>query len=268
MAKDKKDKKNKSGKENKGEKKIDIGEVTLKGVIASYPHYYKKHAANSTATPKYAGDFIIDPSTKSGKANIKLIEAAIAAVEIDKFGKKDPRYKEGRKAYHEGNDIVSQKTDETPPELVDMMVIKAKNDRRPTLVNRRGETATEDDDLFFGGTIVNPILRFYGIEADNADKGGRGLFCSLEGVQYVEEGERFGAAPLSEDRFKNIDNDADDDDDDDGEEFKDPTSKKPKKDKGKKSKGDDAADKGKKSKGDDAADDKAEKKKKKKALLS
>jgi hypothetical protein len=254
MAKDKKDKKNKSGKENKGEKKIDIGEVTLKGVIASYPHYYKKHAANSTATPKFAGDFIIDPSTKSGKANIKLIEAAIAAVEVEKFGKKDPRYKEGRKAYHEGNDIVSQKTDETPPELVDMMVIKAKNDRRPTLVNRRGETATEDDDLFFGGTIVNPILRFYGIEADNADKGGRGLFCSLEGVQYVEEGERFGAAPLSEDRFKNIDNDADDDED----EFPDKDAKKPKKDKG---------DKGKKSKGDDDADAKSEKKKKKKKDL-
>lgn len=198
------------------DKKKPIGEVTLLNVIASYPHYFKKHASVKTATPKYSGAFIIDPSTKEGKANDKRIRAAMAEAEEDKFGKTGLRYKADRCAYGEGNDKVSQKTDEVPPEYVDMMVLTAKNDERPTTVDRRRRPVTEEDGVFYGGCIVNAVCRFYGI--DDADKGGNGLFCSLEGVQYVAEGERFGAAPLSADAFSDLDGDGDEGD---GEEFPD-----------------------------------------------
>ena len=194
----------------------------MSSVVLSFPHLHEKHAATSTSDPKYAGDFIIDPSTKTGKANIKQIEAAIEDVEKAAFGKTGLKYKEGRKAFIDGNTVLN-KDDEVPAELADKWVIKAKNNRRPTLVDRRGETSTKEDDLFYGGAIVNPILRFYAIDSDDKDKGGRGLFCSLEGVQFVEEGERFGAAPLSEDRFKNLEGDGD------GEDEKPKKSKKDKK---------------------------------------
>ena len=71
----------------------------------------------------------------------------------------------------------------------------------------------EDDilDVMYGGVYADVILSFYG-----TDKGGRGVFCTIEAIRSHEEGERMGGGVVVDaDDFDDLeDSDSFDDDDD------------------------------------------------------
>lgn len=189
-----------------------LGEVYLRDVRLSFPHLFKKVSSVKGSKPRFKSNFLIDPETKEGRANIKRIEKEKLAVEKDFFGK-TPRYKDDRCAFLPGEDCISEKTGEPYVGYEGMMVVKAASDNRPTLLDRSKNAVAEEDGVFYGGCRVDGIVRFYGIK--DSDKGGVGLFASLEGVMFRKDDEAFGAEPVGADAFDDLD-DEDEDDDDNG----------------------------------------------------
>lgn len=62
-------------------------------------------------------------------------------------------------------------------------------DRRPKLLDRHKREVAEADilDVCYGGSYADVIVSFYG-----TDKGGDGVFCSIEAIRSHQEGERMG----------------------------------------------------------------------------
>lgn len=192
------------------EKKKDPRKVYLKDVRLSFPHLWDRQKANEEAAPKFSAAFLIDPSTKMGKANIKKIEAAIEAAKEAKWGKPDKKIKDDRCCYFDGNDVLDD-DDNVKKGYEDVMVIKASNKDVVRLLTRHKKVAEKDNDPFYAGCYVECILGLYG-----TDNGGPpGVFASLDGVRFLRDGERFGADPVSDDDFDDYDDDEDEDDEDD-----------------------------------------------------
>jgi hypothetical protein len=185
-----------------------VGEVYLKDVRLSYPHLHEKQKANEDAKPKYSAVFLIDPSTKSGKANIKKIEAAFEEAEEKAFKKSGMRYKEDRKAYKDGNDQLTL-SGEIKDGYEDMMVVSAGNPGEFTRLNKNRKPVDPDNSPFYGGCQVEAFVRFYGTKKGGAP----GVFASLEAIRFWGDGESFGSGGVGADAF---DDNGDDDDDDQG----------------------------------------------------
>lgn len=190
-----------------------LGEVHLKFARLSFPHLFKKTASVEGGKEKFRASFLLDPETKHGKAAIAQIEKAKKAVEQEVFGK-TPSYKDDRCCFTPGEDRISNKTGEPYDGYEGMMVISASTDSRPTLLDRDKNQVTEEDGVFYAGCYVYAILRLWGTK--KKEQGGIGLFASLEGVQFLKDGEAFGSAPIGEDAFDDIEDfDEDEDEDDD-----------------------------------------------------
>lgn len=180
--------------------------VYLKGVRLSYPHLFERQKANEDAEPKFSASFLIDPSTKVGKENIAKIEAAMAAArEQAKFSDK-VKFKPGRLCFFDGDENTNDEG-EVKAGYEGMMVIKASNKEVVRLLTRKKKTVEKDSSPFYGGCEVEAMLGLFG-----TTKGGSpGVFASLDGVRFWEDGEAFGNSGVSDDAWD------DDDDDDEGE---------------------------------------------------
>lgn len=188
-----------------------IGEVVLKNVRCSFPKYWKAESSVADGKKKYSGSFLIDPSTPDGKRNIKACEAAIeAVVEASPVWKgKTPKIRDPKRmAFIEGDECTAESTGEPYNGYEGMMVVKASNERRFPVVDKDKTPLTEEDGKPYAGCYVNAVVRFFGVSG--ADKGGAGIFASLEAVQFSRDGEAFGAEPVDvDDYFDSIDGDDD-----------------------------------------------------------
>lgn len=190
----------------------DPREVYLKGVRLSYPHLYEKQKANEDAEPKFSATALNDPTTRDGKRNTKLIEAALDEACMREFKKpfSKMKFKDDRCCYKDGNDCLTQSGD-IKAGYEDMFAISASNKTGVTLLHRNKKPATDKDNSpFYGGCYVEMIVRFYGTKKGGAP----GLFASLEAVRFWEDGEHFGSPPVDADAFDDDDEEAGFDDDD------------------------------------------------------
>lgn len=180
-------------------KELKLGQVLLKDVRLSFAQIWHASSVIPGSAPKYSANFIIDPSTPQGKASLKAAQAAVEAVERDKFKRKDIKYKEGRLALKEGNEQVSSSTGEVYAGYEDMMVVSAGSRTRFPIIDRDRTPLTEDDGKPYSGCYVNALVQFYAV--DGADKGGRGVFAGIDAIQFVREGESFGAGAVNTDDY-------------------------------------------------------------------
>ena len=174
--------------------------VRLKMVRLSYPHLFKAKGfgRDQTGEKKFSATAIIDPDTKAGKANMDLLDAAIAAAKEAKWGNKPPKLKGDKICFRDGDDDA----DETKG----MMICAASNSKRPITLDENGDDVTEADDVLYGGCYVDMIVRIW--VQDN--EFGQRINASLEGVKYRDEGEAFSG------HSKTTAGDFDDDGDDRG----------------------------------------------------
>lgn len=194
----------------------DPREVYLKDVRFSYPHLIEKQKANEDAEPKYSSAFIIDPNTKTGKRNIRLIEAALEKACQEEFKKPfdKMKFKEGRLCYFSGDDVFDQ-NGEPKAGYEGMMIIKASNKGRVDLRNRDKSVVDPEESPFYGGCYGQAIIRLYGTK-----KGGSpGLFASLELCRWTHHGEPFGSPPVDDSVLDDLDDE--DDEDDEGDDLLD-----------------------------------------------
>jgi hypothetical protein len=84
------------------------------------------------------------------------------------------------------------------------MIVSTSSKTRPTVVDRDGKTpVTKDDGIVYGGCYVNALLEFRTMDHK---KFGKGLYCSLRGVQKFNDGDAFssGAPPAKPSEFADL----------------------------------------------------------------
>lgn len=176
--------------------------VQLKRVRLSFTDSLKdKKATVENGEPKYSCNLILESEDKDFEAKKAKVVAAIKAsgerswMKPDAYKsimEDDPKrvcFRKGERfknkegeiyAGYEGNWGIACGT-------------PRKGQKRPVLLDRRKKPVAEDDilDVFYGGVYADVIVSFYG-----TDKGGRGIFCTLEAIRSHEEGERMGGGPV------------------------------------------------------------------------
>ena len=189
--------------------------VTLKNVRLYYPHLFEAHASNEDASPKLGASFLIDPTTTDGQANIARIEEALDYAAIKTWKTKDKADKirktllPARTGLRDGDAQVNSDGDQVAG-YEGMMFVSASNRKRPKVLRRDKSVIDSTDSAeIYGGCYVNAVLSVWG--TDQKKLGGNGLFFTLEIVQFVKDGEPFGAGPLNEDDY--LDDLGDDEDD-------------------------------------------------------
>ncbi len=176
-------------------------EVRLERVRLSYPALFRPKAFEGSdrdddSGAKYQASFIIDPDTPHGKKALDACEDAIDEAKFAKWGNKQPRL---------NDDKLALRNDKDSEEYDGMWYVSSSNTKRPKVLDRDRSPLTEEDGVIYGGCYVNAIVRFWA--QDN--KYGKRVNASLEGVQFVKDGESFGAPPLSDDAFDVVEDDDD-----------------------------------------------------------
>ncbi len=144
--------------------------------------------------PKFSCNFILDV----GAEEWKEMGTIISAMAQEKWSenangvltmiKSDKRLR----CYGQGSEKISQKTGLVYDGFDGKLYISASNSEKPKLygtdANELPPTANANQ-LFVGGNYVSGVISFW--LQDN--QFGRGIRANLDGVQYIEEGEHFGA---------------------------------------------------------------------------
>jgi len=147
----------------------------LENVRLSFPSIFKRSEFNGQEG-KFEATFLI--SKESQAKVIKEIEAKIALIQKDNKVKVSPDkicLKDGDFVDYDGYE--------------GHMSIKAGSNRRPTVIDRDKTPLVEGDGKPYAGCYVNAILELW--LQDNSY--GKRVNCNLNGVQFIKEGEAFGA---------------------------------------------------------------------------
>lgn len=166
--------------------------IILKNVRLSFAHLFKKETFKQTdgsvTVGKYAATLLLDKTEH--KEAIEMLKAASRQAAIEKFGEgKVPKsivlpLKDGDTQDYDGYE--------------NQMYLKAASTRKPVIINKKKQNIVEEDEIIFSGDYVNVKIDFW--VQDNAF--GKKVNVNLQAIQFVREGERFGAAPVSIDDFE------------------------------------------------------------------
>jgi hypothetical protein len=169
-----------------------MAKFKLKNVRLSFPSIFKRSSFDGNEG-KFEATFLLD---KEGQADqIKVIESHIEALLKEKKAKVSPEkicLKDGDFVDYDGYE--------------GCMSIKAGSNRRPTVIDRDKAPLVEDDGKPYAGCYVNAILELW--FQDNSY--GKRVNCNLLGVQFVKDGEAFGAGDTDvTDDFDDMEDDDD-----------------------------------------------------------
>lgn len=172
--------------------------IKLNNVRLSYPQLFEPRAAAGSDKLKYSATFLLDKKEHAGL--IKHIEKQIERVALDFFKKKVTLKKS---CLHDGNE-----KEDTEGYGDEVMFVTSSDTRRPVVVDRDLTPLTKDDNKPYAGCYVNATVRLY---AYDHKVGGKGVSMALRAVQFVKDGESFGAGPVNaEEEFEPVSADADD----------------------------------------------------------
>lgn len=193
-----------------------LGTIAITGRL-SFPKLWKKEASAAGAEPKYSSSFILDPEIKVCADSIERVEEAIKAVAKNTWKEKADKVLKSlgdRTVLFDGDSLTNSEGDEIAG-YPGNMVVRAGNRKEFKRLARDKSPLTEEicskEDIMQGGQWVDAVISIYSIT--DKDKGGNGIFATMEVVRYRKDGERFGAPPVDEDDY--LDDLGDEDEDDD-----------------------------------------------------
>jgi hypothetical protein len=172
--------------------------IKLTNVRLSYPQLFVPKAQEEGKEPKFSASFLLDK--KQHAALIKQIETLTERTALDQFKKKVPLK---RVPLRDGNEKSDKEGygDE-------VMFVSASNNKRPVVVDCDLTPLNQNDPKPYAGCYVNATVRLF---AYDHKTGGKGVSASLRGVQFVKDGESFGAGPVNADEeFERVSDDASD----------------------------------------------------------
>ena len=165
--------------------------IKLNNVRLSFPSIFNKSEFNG-AVGKFEATFLMNKE-KQAKM-ISDIESKIALIQKDNKAKVSPDkicLKDGEYVDYDG--------------YAGCMSIKAGSNRRPTIIDRDKSPLVEEDGKPYAGCYVNAVLELW--FQDNSY--GKRVNCNLTGIQFVKDGEAFGAG--NQDSSNEFDDISDDD---------------------------------------------------------
>lgn len=163
--------------------------IKLEAVRLSYPALFAAKAVEG-GEAKFGASFLMD--TTKHAALIAKIEKTIERMALDVFKKKIGF----KSCLRDGNEKAEKEGygDE-------VMFISATRKTRPPVVNRDMSPLTEADGVIYGGCYVNATLRLW---VQN-NKFGKRVNAELRAVQFLKDGESFGAGPVkAEEEFEEV----------------------------------------------------------------
>jgi len=172
--------------------------VMLRNVRLSYEHIFTPTKFDDNQeTAKYSATFII-PKDHPDLPVIKraMFEAGQEEFPADfKPGNWPKGYTCGLKDADKDTDSNGEILAEKNPAYKNSYIIEANSVNRPVTINRKKAAVTEADGVIYAGCYVNASL---GIAGYTYGKVKKGVKAYLNGVQFVEDGERFGSDALSD----------------------------------------------------------------------
>lgn len=160
--------------------------IKLTNVRLSYPNLFVAKAQEEGKEPKFSATFLLDK--KQHAAQITQVEKLIERTALDFFKKKVPL---GKKCLRDGNDKSDKEGygDE-------VMFVNSSNTKRPVVVDADKSALGPQDSRPYAGCYVNAIIRLF---AYDHPKGGKGVSASLQAIQFVKDGDSFGAGTVDVD---------------------------------------------------------------------
>ena len=173
-----------------------VNEVTLwiKNARLGFPALLQPKSVQG-GEAKYSANFILAPDAEEWKEMYEMVTAmAVAkwgdnAANILNMIKADKRLR----CYGAGSEKISQKDASIYDGFDGKVYISASNSDKPILYGQDAQElppTANANQMFAGGNYVSGIVSFW--LQDNAF--GRGVRANLDGVQYISEGEKFGAS--------------------------------------------------------------------------
>ncbi len=173
----------------------DIAIIKLPNVRLSFPRLFKPHAVQEGQTPKYSASFILD--NEKHAALIKHIEKTIERLALDHWKKKIPF----KTCLHDGNEKADKDGYGDG-----VTYINASRVTRPAVVDRQVNPLNEEDNVIYAGCYVNATIRLW-VQSNDF---GKRVNAELRAVQFLKDGESFGAGPVkAEDEFEAVSDDVD-----------------------------------------------------------
>jgi hypothetical protein len=182
--------------------------IVLRNVRLSYEHIFTPTKFEEGKDPVYSATFIIPkdhpdlPAVK--RAMFEAGQETFSAAFV-KPGTWPKGYTCGLKDADVATDSNGEILAEKNTEYAGCYVLEANSTRRPVAMDRRKAAVTEDDGVIYSGCYVNASLNASGYTYGNVKKG---VKCYLNGVQFVRDGERFGADASAD--FDDLDGDDND----------------------------------------------------------
>lgn len=182
--------------------------VILKNVRLSYPDLWKPgKPMNEGDTPKYGGQFIF----AEGSEAATTAKAALTAAAQETFGANWQAIvgamEKSKKCLRRGNDNLT-KDGAIRDGYADNLYLVARNKVQPLIIGPRRDagntfpTLTEAGGKPYGGCYVNVKVDIKAMKAK--EKIPNQIYASLLTVQFVSDGEAFGAAPGTADGFDDV----------------------------------------------------------------
>ena len=181
--------------------------IMLRNVRLSYEHIFTPTKFDESQDAKYSATFII-PKNHPDLPTVKkaYFEAGQEAFASDFTGTAWPRgftcsLKDADVETNSLGEVLAEKN----PDYKGCFILEANSTRRPLTIDRNKAAVTEDDGIIYSGCYVNASLAAAGYTYGKVKKG---VKCYLNGVQFVKDGERFGADASAD--FDALDGDEDD----------------------------------------------------------
>lgn len=158
-----------------------MSKFSLQNVRISFPSLFQKAVFDDNAG-KYEATFLIHKDEQASL--IEQINTRIDQFLEEKFGKGKVPKSIKRTVFKDGDEVDYDGYE-------NHMAFKAGSaNRRPTVIDRDKSPLIESDEKPMAGDYVNAIVSLW---YSDHPKGGKQVLGNLMGVQFVKEGERFGA---------------------------------------------------------------------------
>ncbi len=168
-----------------------MSKIKLNNVRLSFPSLFQK-AVFEGKEGKYEATFLLSKEDVKTK---KVIDDAIAKA----IAEAKVKVPSGNYCIKDGDDTFAEKEYDG---YEGCWSIKAANSKRPTVIDRDKTPLTAEDEKLYAGCYVNAVIDIW-IQNNNY---GKRVNANLYGVQFLEDGESFGAGPVDvSDDFDDLD---------------------------------------------------------------
>ncbi len=169
--------------------------ITLPNVRLSFPHLFVAHAMKmpdgSEQEASFSATFLFDNIEHA--LLLDKIDSLIDRIALDEFKKKVGF----KRCLRDGNE-----KSELEGYGDNTSFIAARNKVRPVVVDRRNNPVSENDGIIYAGCYVNATVRLW---VQNNSWGKR-VNAQLRGVQFLRDGDSFGAGRIdAENEFQAMD---------------------------------------------------------------